>query len=332
MYEFTAITDNSLIENTKVEFDLYLRTFIKGTPRHILFCRKDEHFSSERQDELLKKNVSRLFISTRDLGSYQRYQAKHLKYAINDKNKSSQEKSQLVFHVAKRLATDIFQNPKSQENLEMASTWVDNTITHIVTNEDTLSTLFQEKSASYRYYTYTHSINVAVIGLLFGEHLSLAPRDLNCLGKGLLLHDIGKTEIPLDILNKPGNLSPSEFKLMKKHPELGVELLKGKEIEEESLIVVSQHHENYNGSGYPYGLKGKDIHLFGKISRIIDVYDALTTKRTYAKEMRPFAALKEMKEKMINCFDLELLKEFVSFLGNRDPRKTRRDEDILYKS
>lgn len=314
---YIAITDNSLVENTTVEFDLYLKVFIDGENKHILFCRKGEHFSSERQEELLQKNVSRLFISKKDLGRYERYQGKHLINVINDKSKSLQEKSQLVFQVAKRLTTDIFKEPGSEENLEMASTWVGNTISYIISNEDTLKTLFQETKLSYRYYVYTHSINVAVIGLLFARHLSLGPGDLHCLGKGLLLHDIGKTKMPLEVLHKPGNLSIEEFEIMKKHPENGVELLKDKDIEEEVRIVMLQHHENYDGTGYPYGIAENDIHMFGNISRIIDVYDALTTKRTYANAVNPFAAIKEMNKRMINCFDKELLKEFIYFLGDK---------------
>jgi HD-GYP domain-containing protein (c-di-GMP phosphodiesterase class II) len=96
--------------------------------------------------------------------------------------------------------------------------------------------------------------------------------------------------------------------------------------------LIIQHHENYDGSGYPYGLAGNDIHIFGRISRIIDVYDALTSNRSYENAKRPFSALAEMKERMPDCFDKELLKEFIHFLGTMDPRanKERRVDGKLY--
>jgi len=99
-----------------------------------------------------------------------------------------------------------------------------------------------------------------------------------------------------------------------------------------SLKVVIQHHENHDGSGYPYGIGGSDIHMFGSISRIIDVYDAMTTNRSYAKAKRPFAVLVEMKETMSNCFNEELLREFVCFLGPKDSRSEIREEDELYST
>ena len=118
--------------------------------------------------------------------------------------------------------------------------------------------------------------------------------DLKHFCSGILLHDIGKTRISTDILNKKGKLTKEEFEEIKKHPEMGVEILKetGSAFTEEYFITL-QHHENYDGTGYPHGLKGDEILRCGKIARIIDVYGALTTNRPYAVAIRPFAALVE---------------------------------------
>ncbi len=143
------------------------------------------------------------------------------------------------------------------------------------------------------------------------------------------MHDVGKTKISTDILNKNGKLTKEEFDIIKKHPELGVEILEETGIEfNEERIITLQHHENDDGSGYPYGLKKDKIHPCGKIARVIDVYDALTAKRSYADAIRPFAALVEMKDNMLNCFDTELFKEFIRFLGPYDPRKTERSSKL----
>lgn len=318
MNEYTAITESALIENTKIEFDLFLRNDVNGHSRYILFCRGNQQFSPERKGELLSRNIQRLYISTKDTDKYLRYQEKNLKQIVEDSNKSSLEKSGALYQVAEKITQDILDDPKSGQNIERASDWVNNTVKHIIQNENTFSGLFEV--TSHDYHTYTHSINVSVIGLLFGKYLSLAPHELDCLGIGLLLHDIGKVTIPPKVINKAGSLNGDEFSAMKKHPKAGLELLKHRgNIEGLSLKVVIQHHENHDGTGYPYGIGGSDIHLFGSISRIIDAYDAMTSNRAYAEAMTPFSALGEMKDKMISCFNKELLKEFIYFLGLKDP-------------
>jgi HD-GYP domain-containing protein (c-di-GMP phosphodiesterase class II) len=175
-------------------------------------------------------------------------------------------------------------------------------------------------------------VNVATVGTLFANELGIfSNKELRQLCAGILLHDIGKTKISSDILNKKGKLTKEEFAKVKEHPDLGVQILKETGINlEEEFIITLQHHENDDGTGYPKGLRGEEIHVSGKIARIIDVYDALTTKRSYADAMSPFAALAEMKGNMLNCFDTEIFKEFINFLGPYDPRQKRRNNDKVF--
>ena len=171
---------------------------------------------------------------------------------------------------------------------------------------------------------------MSVIGLLFGKHLSLSQHELDCLGTGMLLHDIGKVVVPPEIIKKTGRLTNEEFRKIKKHPKAGLKLLEHRSnVDGLSLKIVIQHHENHDGTGYPYGIGGSDIHLFGSISRIIDVFDAMTSNRPYAVAKRPFAALAKMKKEMSGCFNEELLKEFIYFLGAKDPRHKLRADDTL---
>ena len=331
MSEYTAITKNALVENTKLEFDLFLRNDVNGQTRYILFCRADDYFSPERQEELLSKNAKRLYISTKDTGKYLKYQEENLRSIVDDKNKSPLEKSGALYQVATSITEELLENPRSGKHIERASAWINNTVNHVLKNENTFSTLFKVTSHDYR--IYTHSINMSVIGLLFGKHLSLNPHELDCLGTGMLLHDIGKVVVPPEIINKTARLTKDEFSEIMKHPKAGLEILELKSnIDSLCLKIVAQHHENHDGTGYPYGLGGSNIHLFGSISRIIDVYDAMTTNRSYAAAKRPFAVLAEMKTEMSNCFNEELLKEFIYFLGARDPRNKFRAADTLITS
>lgn len=131
-------------------------------------------------------------------------------------------------------------------------------------------------------YTFAHSVNVCILALLTGITLNYSRAALKLLGIGALLHDIGKVCIPLNILNKPGKLTPKEYKEICRHSELGYEMLRQqKGISQVSAQVALQHHERYDGSGYPQGLKGEDIHEFARITGVVDVFDALTADRIY---------------------------------------------------
>ncbi len=312
---YVAISKDILMEDTKVGCDLYLRSYVNGYPRYVLFCRGDEQFGFDRKGMLIEKNIQKLYVLSKEYRKFFKYQEKNLPQIIADDNLSTTEKSHAVYHVAKSLTKEILEDIGNDEiDLNRVKNWVQYTMSFILNDENAFSGLIS--MTSHDYYTYTHSINLSVLGLLFGKHLSIDPISLNSFGTGMLLHDVGKVEIPIEILNKPGKLTKEEYEVIKQHPESGYNLLKDKQnIEEISLQPAIQHHENYDGTGYPYGIGGAEIGLYGRLSKIIDVYDAITTRRCYAGAMKPFEALNVMSEEMINCFDTELFKEFICFLG-----------------
>jgi len=143
--------------------------------------------------------------------------------------------------------------------------------------------------------------------------------DLLELGLGALLHDFGKTSIELSILNKPGKLTKEEFCQVQKHVVTAKALLKSsnREVPKHSLFTILQHHEKLSGRGYPYKLKGDQIHLYGRIGAIVDFYDALTTERPYKKALSPFEAFKLLSE-VKEDYDQELIKEFIVMLGKQE--------------
>lgn len=141
-------------------------------------------------------------------------------------------------------------------------------------------------------YLYSHSVNVGIYSAALGMAMGLPRDQMIDLGVGAMLHDIGKTQIPMEILMKPGKLTDEEFALMKEHSLLGYQMLKDiPDIPLLSAHCALQHHERLDGSGYPRELKGDEIHLYGKIVGIADVYDALTTNRVYRKAFLPHEAL-----------------------------------------
>jgi putative nucleotidyltransferase with HDIG domain len=140
-------------------------------------------------------------------------------------------------------------------------------------------------------YTHGHCERVAEYGVAVGRQLGLDAHDLTTLRLGAYLHDLGKVRIPHEILNKPGKLTAEEFELIKRHPIDGVELLEGIEFPWDIFPIIRSHHERDDGTGYPDGLRGEQIPLNAQIICIVDVYDALTTTRSYRGAMTHDQAL-----------------------------------------
>lgn len=161
-------------------------------------------------------------------------------------------------------------------------------------------------------YTFFHSVNVTILSIIIGVAMGLNRIDLHKLGMGALLHDIGKVFIDKNLLNKPGKLSTNEFSELQKHAHLGYQYIKEKfALPPTSYVAALSHHEKYDGSGYPNSLKGDDIHLFGRIIAICDVYDALTSDRPYRKSMLPSDAMEYIMGNGGSHFDPNIVKTFL---------------------
>lgn len=153
-------------------------------------------------------------------------------------------------------------------------------------------------------YTYDHSVQVCMIASLLAKWLGYKANDLKEIAIAGLMHDIGKINIPDQILNKPEKLNEEEFKIMKTHSALGyVLLMNNKGFDENALMAVLQHHENYDGSGYPDGVKGKDINKFARIVTIADVYSAMISDRVYRKRKTPFEVARIVMDSTFGAFD-----------------------------
>ncbi|SCG83836.1 putative protein aq_2027 [Proteiniborus sp. DW1] len=162
-------------------------------------------------------------------------------------------------------------------------------------------------------YTYGHSVNVSILSMITALNLGYDKEKLIDLGIGALLHDIGKTKLCLDILNKPSSLTKSEFEHIKKHTILGYEILDSvKNLSFDSKIIALSHHERYDGNGYPHNIKGDDIHEFARIVSIADVYDALTSNRVYRNKISADEALDYIASVSGSQFDDKIVENFIS--------------------
>jgi putative nucleotidyltransferase with HDIG domain len=191
---------------------------------------------------------------------------------------------------------------------------VNHTVDGILRNPDAHVSLTQLKD--WDRYTAQHSINVCILALSMARHMGLPRHEMEMLGTGALLHDVGKLKTPLEVLNKPGKLTAEEFDLMKAHPVHGRELLEHRYgLPHMVADMAYSHHERAAGGGYPRGLNSNQISVWSKIVAIVDVYDAITSDRCYHKSMSPTEALTKMYGWRLTDFDPELLEQFIQCLG-----------------
>jgi HD-GYP domain-containing protein (c-di-GMP phosphodiesterase class II) len=172
---------------------------------------------------------------------------------------------------------------------------------------------------NYDEYTFNHSVNVAIYALAIGNRLGFSKNTLKELGLTALLHDIGKSKISKQILNKPGSLADEEWEVMKTHPLKGVEIILNLkhmgEIDPKMVFGIFEHHQKNNLLGYPELILKKERNFFGQIIQIADVYDALSTPRVYKKAYTPEQALAMMVKDKGSHFDLTLLKILIGLIG-----------------
>jgi HD-GYP domain-containing protein (c-di-GMP phosphodiesterase class II) len=191
------------------------------------------------------------------------------------------------------LKNTLTSNQTQKPDLTKLQTIVSEMIEQIINNHDIFYNLIDIRS--YDNYTYAHSVNVCVLSLMVGLLLRLKRNELEILGIGAILHDVGKIFVENEILNKPGGLEQREFEIIKTHTSRGYDFLKGKiSISYIAAHIAWEHHERIDGSGYPRGLIAPQIHRFAKIVAVTDVYDAMTAERVYRAALPSFLALEEL--------------------------------------
>ncbi len=217
---------------------------------------------------------------------------------------------------ANRLVSNLMTDVRlgRQVELEQTTETVERMTRSLMRNPNALMGLGRIRHADK--YTFEHSVSICTLMVAFAQYLKLEPELITQIGIGAMLHDIGKIRIPEEILNKPGKLTDEEFRIMRSHVSRGRRILARSEgITPTALAVVAEHHERYDGSGYPNQLKGDQISLCGQMAAIVDVYDAITSDRCYHKGMPPTAALRKIYEWSRFHFNPELAQHFIRFVG-----------------
>jgi HD-GYP domain-containing protein (c-di-GMP phosphodiesterase class II) len=296
-------------------FDIFYKTRSYGTIKYVRFATsKPEHH--EKVLRLLESGdpLEDFYILEDDLFKYYRHATSTLRKIVANPNVSFEQKARKVYEVSKNIMKEFFETNASEKILRTSDEVME--IMEECFQDTDVGFYGISKITNKDYYTYTHSVNVGLYCMTYGVKISMSHDEVRTLGLGGMLHDVGKSKIADSLLNKKGLLTPKEFQIVKNHAPLGGDILHDMNCYADSVIdMANQHHEKYQGGGYPLGIVGDEISYFARICKVMDVYDALTTRRSYKKAMSPFDTLTLRVKQMSDEFDSKILDDFIRYMG-----------------
>ncbi len=303
---YFKIRVKSLNPEKAIPFDLFL--YINN--HYVHYTHAGQSLPKDKLQAFQNKNSDIFFVRESDRLEYKTYVASQ----INDSSLNKKERGTILKESTFSIIEELFENPSMESALQQSKIAVDNIIEFMQNESDAMAELIG--LSSHDFYTYNHSLDVCIYSLGLGELVGITDQALlQELGRGGLLHDIGKRFVSTDIITKKGSLTEEEWEQMKQHPGFGLKILADyKDATTNIKACVFEHHENFLGNGYPQNLKGENIHPLARIVAIADTYDALTTKRSYNEPMFPTVALTLMKDKLSARFDPDLMKAFYEVL------------------
>lgn len=315
---FFSISFDLILIGIKLPYDLYVNSSsAEKRERFVRIFPKDDVLHEE-DIKVFKKKYHQLYVHESQRENY-------LKSLIHCKNVTDNQKTEIIKSSAIVYLDKLFEPDKEftteilSETIQGCKTAVESMV-EVIKDYDVSKIQNLIASLSFHdFYTYDHSINVSMYCIaLFNAIKPNAPKEEVVLaGLGGLLHDIGKIKIQTDIINKPDKLSDDEFNIIKSHPKYGYELLEDKEhlncegVDLNTIRrIVYEHHENFNGTGYPNKISGESIHLMARITAIADFFDAITTKRSYHEVLSTEDALQVMSKSTGKKLDPYLFEAF----------------------
>lgn len=298
--DLIAIPVESLKANTPINFDLFAGVQLNNTAKSrdiVLYASAPSHWSYHEPAMLRKSGISSFFIRPDDHARYQSYVAFNSHARKVDPNGTPEFRISQIQDIGSHLMEVCFHTGMDNLLVGRLQTVADD-IVHCL-NDDPKSVLHIQNLVDHDMYTYFHSTGVGILSVAMAKALGESqPEVLRGFALGGLLHDIGKRDIPKHVLNKNGPLTDQEWTLMKQHPQAGFDHLKNTDLPQMVRDIVLYHHEKRDGSGYPHRLIAEQIPFPAQLVSIADMFNALTTTRSYHRKRSRFEALMLMKHDM----------------------------------
>ncbi len=304
----------SLRLDTVTGFDLFLQG--REDEPVVLYAERNTAFTEESRLRLEENQVEYLLISLVQQDEYRQYLESNLSAVLSDPTVTMESKTEILYTSAHGLMRELFDRPDMQGGILRGREIVRNTVDFMHSQRQALQHLIQTAATDYQ--TYTHSVNGCVFGIALAQRIGYDVRShLSEFGVGALLRDLGMTGIDRSIREHDGRLTVSQYEVLKQHPVFSEQMLRGLgETSEVALNLVRHHHEKVDGKGYPDGLHGDEIHPLARVLTIVDIFDALTTRRLFQPAIGTFEALQLMHNKMQGELDPEFLRAFIGMMGN----------------
>jgi len=299
---FFEIRIASVTADLPLQFDLYL--FVAG--KTVLFRRRGDVLTADRMKQLFHHGGEKFLVPNDQRELYRN----SLITIVHDPDSSSEMKGKFIKESAFLHVNDLFTKKDVAHVVTEAQSLIEEMVSFLTADMEAVSNLM--RLSRHDYYTYNHCVDVAVYSIVLARRIYGEDKDmLLAAGLGGLLHDIGKREVDWNVINKKSALTPNEWEEIKRHPVTGRDCLMHVAcVPELSRHVVHQHHENFDGTGYPQGLKGEEIAGLARVVTIADVFDALTTDRSYHRAISPKEAMNSMFGMQPGKFDPAIFRSF----------------------
>jgi putative nucleotidyltransferase with HDIG domain len=301
--QLLPISIKTLSRSLAVGINIYI-CLPSGSP--VLFSAADDVAAPGSLERTIEAGIATLYIAPYDREHYQQYLRENWRALAAHDCDSTVARIAVISEVIRDVLSDQFANGTTESIVDNCQSLGTN-IASVLGND---SVIVGElgRVLHHDYGTFTHSANVAAYAVLLGRALGFCEPELAQLATGALLHDIGKLDVDSRILNKPGRLDEFELREMRRHPTNGLERVAGREdLQAGQCMMIYQHHERCDGSGYPVGCDQAEIHPWARLCAIVDVFEALTSLRPYRAKLTHEAALTILNRGCGTEFDKEML-------------------------
>jgi len=281
--------------------------------QYVLYCEARSVFTEEARRRLVDNGVRGLYTRVAPNGGVECDVPLQDVLALPDSQVPPLAKAGLLYNSAVATAQMVFIAPDLPESMVAARRLAGSIAVRATQNPGCFQVLL--RLMRHDFSVYSHAVNTCCYAVALGSFVDLGHEDLLDLSLAAFLHDVGKLKVPRSILEKPSSLTPREWAKVRPHPKWSVQLLEGNGLKWSVERTILQHHERLDGSGYPWGLRGAQIHPLSRMIALADAYDALTSERPYRPRLSPLKALRVIKDEMAGQFDRDLFVALVHALG-----------------